>query len=175
MAEQNSSKTTAKLGQKLDKNRTKYSQKNTASSCKCRRPCSVWSVAIPLYRGVIAMSNSVNVCPYYRGGSGTIVHCTGVERGVNSDLTFLQGSDRAAYCDRFCLGKYSTCDILGALDEAYRTCPHNRGVHCLQADGCCQCGWNPVVAGQRIADIRRRMYEWYRGEQGKGSAGYGKS
>ena len=141
------------------------------------------------------MSNSVNVCPYYRGkvlaelgqggmgvvyqcfrgGSGTIVHCTGVERGVNSDLTFLQGSDRAAYCDRFCLGKYSTCDILGALDEAYRTCPHNRGVHCLQADGCCQCGWNPVVAGQRIADIRRRMYEWYRGEQGKGSAGYGKS
>lgn len=121
------------------------------------------------------MSNSTNVCPYYRGVSAAIIHCTGVERCINADLTFPQGADRAAYCERFCLGKYSECDILGALDEAYRTCPHNRSVHCLQTDDCCRCGWNPVVAEQRLADIRRRLLERYRREHEKGSAGYGKS
>jgi hypothetical protein len=29
-------------------------------------------------------------------------------------------------------------------------CPHNAGVDCLDATECHGCGWNPVVAAERL-------------------------
>ena len=69
--------------------------------------------------------------------------------------TFAGSKDKQKYVRDYCNGFYPSCSVAQILNECYgryktAICPHNAGVDCLGATECHGCGWNPVVAAERL-------------------------
>ena len=68
---------------------------------------------------------------------------------------FASSKDKQRYVRDNCDGFYPGCSVAQILNECHgrykiMNCPHNAGVDCLDDTQCHRCGWNPVVATERL-------------------------
>ena len=105
-----------------------------------------------LYQGVGSVSNR---CPYFREECRNKIVCEGITADCNMHQTFANSKDKQSYVRDYCDGFYASCSVAQILNECHRRyksviCPHNAGVDCLDTTECHGCGWNPVVAAERL-------------------------
>ena len=105
-----------------------------------------------LYQGVGSVSNR---CPYFREESRNKIVCEGITADCNMHQTFSNSEDKQSYVRYHCGGFYASCSVAQILNECHgryktMTCPHNAGVDCLDDTQCHRCGWNSVVAAERL-------------------------
>ena len=96
-----------------------------------------------------------NRCPYFREEIQRKIVCEGIDAGSDMHQTFASSKERQRYVCDYCNGFYASCPVAQILNEChgrYKTmiCPYNAGVDCLDDTQCHRCGWNPVVAVERL-------------------------
>lgn len=108
------------------------------------------------------MSNNPKGCPYFIGMSRQKITCKGIVAGSEIHQAFREAGMEKAYHAEFCSNAYHRCTaatMINAVWNGYavQPCPHNSGVECLHQSDCDSCGWNPLVAEERL----RRFYIRY--------------
>ena len=117
-----------------------------------RRMGAALGCADILYQGVGSVSNR---CPYFREECRNKIVCEGITADCNMHQTFANSKDKQSYVREYCDGFYASCSLAQILNECHgryttMVCPYNAGVDCLDNAQCHRCGWNPVVAAERL-------------------------
>lgn len=95
-----------------------------------------------------------NICPYFDHVRGTGLTCASnvPVAGATATQMFLSKQELSEYFKQFCGGDYCSCAFLQVV-----VCRYNDGVECREKDRCDRCGWNPVVARDRLERIKHRL------------------
>lgn len=101
------------------------------------------------------MSSNPKVCPFLIQTKRQTIICKGVNEENQIHTAFADAKDLQEYSCRYCNRDYHRCYIAAPLNNIYKLiddtpCPYNDGVECLHKDECKRCGWNPVVAAERL-------------------------
>ena len=101
------------------------------------------------------MSTERNKCPYFVSMSSQKITCRGFETGCKVERGYARSGAGKAHYTEFCGRSYHRCEIAQMLNSVWheikvQVCPHNSGVDCINTAECDRCGWNPVVAAERL-------------------------
>ena len=91
----------------------------------------------------------------FREESRNKIVCEGITADCNMHQSFSNSEDKQSYVRYHCGGFYASCSVAQILNECHgryttMVCPYNAGVDCLDDTQCHRCGWNPVVAAERM-------------------------
>lgn len=94
-----------------------------------------------------------NVCPYFDHVKWAGLTCTSnvPVAGATATQMFFSKQQMGEYFKQVCCVDYSSCAFLQVV-----VCRYNDGVECREKDRCDRCGWNPVVAHDRLLQFMSR-------------------
>ena len=101
------------------------------------------------------MPNNPKICPYFLSISMQKITCRGFVPGYKLNQGFSRvGMEKEHYAE-YCSNSYHRCQMATIINSVWnqfdiQPCPNNSEVECLHQNECERCGWNPVVAAERL-------------------------
>lgn len=100
-----------------------------------------------------------HICPYYNSETTQMIICEGIVHNSTLKTGFASIRTKRQHKKTFCEGVFFRCPHASMLNTKWKyydvvSCKWNKGVECADLSQCDHCGWNPVVAADRLRKYR---------------------